>query len=149
MSRLNDVGGIFGFGPVEWDSSAPIYKRSWEAQSYATVIALVSAGHFTLDEFRHAMERIPPEIYYATGYYGRFVRGLTTLLLERGLLLEEVLAEAEATAMHHDDHGHGHEHEHGHEHDRAPDVDGDGQFGDGRVRRGASQADGGVALETE
>jgi len=114
VSRLNDVGGVFGFGPVEWDSAAPIYKRSWEAQSYATVIALVSAGHFTLDEFRHAIERIPAGEYYATSYYGRFVRGLTTLLVERGLLSPDVLVAAEQSAAHHD---------HDHDHDHAPRGD--------------------------
>jgi nitrile hydratase len=136
MSRLNDVGGAFGFGPVEWDSAAPIYKRSWEAQSYATVIALVSAGHFTLDEFRHAMERIPPEDYYATSYYGRFVRGLTTLLLERGLLHEDVLVAAEASVVHHrhdhhhdDDHHHADEHHHGRGSGQAPQDGGDGGAG--------------------
>lgn len=114
MSRLNDVGGVFGFGPVEWDSSAPIYKRSWEAQAYATVIALVSASHFTLDEFRHAMERIPPGEYFVTSYYGRFVRGLRTLLVERGLVQDEILVAAEesATRHHHDPHDHHDHHDH-------------------------------------
>lgn len=115
MSRLNDVGGVFGFGPVEWDSAAPIYKRSWEAQAYATVIALVSAGIFTLDEFRHAMERIPPEEYFAISYYGRFVRGLSRLLVEQGLVQEEILIAAEESATSHNHHGpHGHNDSHDH-----------------------------------
>ena len=86
MSRLNDVGGIHGFGPVEWDPAAPVFSYAWEAQAYALVVTLVSAGHFTLDEFRHAMERIDPRRYYATAYYERFVMALETLVVEKGLL---------------------------------------------------------------
>jgi nitrile hydratase subunit beta len=86
MSRLNDVGGLFGFGDIPWDPDAPTFKRSWEAHVYALLVALVRAGHFTVDDFRHAMERIPPGDYYGLIYYGRWLFAIELLLKERGVL---------------------------------------------------------------
>jgi len=38
------------------------------------------------DQFRHAIERVAPNTYYEHGYYGRWLGGLETLLLEAGAL---------------------------------------------------------------
>lgn len=112
MSRLNDVGGMFGFGDIPWDPDAPTFKRSWEAHIYALLVALVRAGHFTVDEFRHGMERIPPGDYFGLLYYGRWLFAMELLLKERGLL-DPAWQPTEFV------HDHDHDHEHDHEHDHA------------------------------
>ena len=40
---------------------------------------------FGLDEFRDAIERIPPEEYLAASYYERWLRAIETLLDEKGV----------------------------------------------------------------
>ena len=41
---------------------------------------------FNLDEFRDAIERIPPEEYLAASYYERWLKGIEMLLVEKGAL---------------------------------------------------------------
>jgi nitrile hydratase len=47
---------------------------------------------YNLDEFRDAIERIPPQEYLASSYYERWLRAITMLLAERGVVTEEELA---------------------------------------------------------
>ncbi|HEX6538166.1 MAG TPA: hypothetical protein VF155_03180 [Candidatus Dormibacteraeota bacterium] len=84
--RVNDVGGMEGFGGLEVSESDPPFQADWEAHVYALVAALVRGGVFALDEFRDAIERMPPQEYLETPYYERWYVGMTTLLRERGVL---------------------------------------------------------------
>jgi nitrile hydratase len=81
------MGGRAGFGPVSVsvdDDGAP-FHADWEARVYALSRALRRSEAFNLDEFRDAIERIPPEEYLSTSYYERWLRAIETLLGEKGL----------------------------------------------------------------
>ncbi len=94
MSRVNDVGGMEGFGPVQREAVEPPFHADWEAHVFAMNRALIGAGVYTLDEFRDAVERIPPQDYLAAGYYDRWVRALRTLCVGKGVLTAEEVAGA-------------------------------------------------------
>jgi hypothetical protein len=79
------MGGQTGFGPVPVGDDGEPFHADWEARVYALTRALGRAGAFNLDEFRDAIERIPPEEYLATSYYERWLRAIETLLTEKGL----------------------------------------------------------------
>ena len=50
------------------------------------------------DEFRHAIERIPPAQYLASSYYERWLAAAETLLVERGVVTrEELLAKEDSS----------------------------------------------------
>ena len=85
MSRVHDIGGQTGFGPVPMAEGGQPFHADWEARVFALNRVLGGRGVFTTDEFRDAIERIPPEEYLAAGYYERWLRALETLLAERGL----------------------------------------------------------------
>lgn len=85
MSRVHDVGGQTGFGPVPMAEDGQPFHADWEARVFALTRVLGRRGVFTTDEFRDAIERMPPEEYLAAGYYERWLRALETLLAERGL----------------------------------------------------------------
>lgn len=86
MSRIHDVGGMEGFGPIDLtDDDAP-FHADWEARLFALNSALVRRGIYSLDEFRDAVERIPPPLYLASSYYERWFVAIQTLLRERGIL---------------------------------------------------------------
>jgi nitrile hydratase len=51
------------------------------------------AAEVNIDEFRHAIERIPPGRYLASSYYERWLAALETLLVERGVITREELLE--------------------------------------------------------
>src|SRR5262249_3598626 len=92
MSRINDVGGMQGFGPLRRDADEPAFHPDWEAHGFALNRALVGRGVYNLDEFRDAIERIPPQEYLASAYYGLLFRAITTLLAEKGVLTAAEIA---------------------------------------------------------
>jgi nitrile hydratase subunit beta len=89
MSRIHDVGGMQGFGPVEQEADEPPFHADWEAHVFALNRALIGQGVYNLDEFRDAIERMPPQQYLASSYYEKWFYAVTTLLVEKGVLSAE------------------------------------------------------------
>jgi nitrile hydratase subunit beta len=83
MSRVNDVGGQTGFGPLRIETDEPPFHADWEARVMALNVALVRRGVYTLDEFRDAIERLPPSVYLESGYYERWLLAIESLTAER------------------------------------------------------------------
>jgi hypothetical protein len=91
MSRVHDMGGQTGFGPVDTEDDGKFFHADWEARVYAIVRTLQSRGIITreFDEMRDAIERIPPAEYLGLSYYERWLRAAEMLLAEKGLLPRE------------------------------------------------------------
>ena len=70
----------------------PAFHADWEAHVFALNRALIGRGVYNLDEFRDAVERMPPAEYLAASYYEKWFRAVTTLLVEKGVLSEEEMA---------------------------------------------------------
>ena len=79
MSRVNDVGGQSGFGPVTVESDEPPFHADWEARVYALNVAMLRRGVYNLDQFRDAIERMPPAEYLAASYYERWLFAVESL----------------------------------------------------------------------
>nr|WTA00130.1 nitrile hydratase subunit beta [Streptomyces sp. NBC_00857] len=100
MTRLNDIGGVQGFGPltgIDETSVAPVaqaygpdgrtvWEADWQARIWALVIALGINGVCSASELRDAEERAAPHDFLAASYYERVVMGIERILRERGLL---------------------------------------------------------------
>ncbi|GLZ29057.1 hypothetical protein Lesp02_12470 [Lentzea sp. NBRC 105346] len=91
MSRVNDVGGQQGFGPVGQELDEPPFHADWEAHVFAMNRALIARGVYNLDEFRDAVERLDPREYLRSGYYENWFRAICTLLVEKGVATEDAL----------------------------------------------------------
>jgi nitrile hydratase subunit beta len=91
MSRVHDMGGQTGFGPVPVDDDGQFFHADWEARVYAIIRALQRHGVINpaFDELRDAIERIPPAEYLAMSYYERWLRAAGMLLAEKGLLADD------------------------------------------------------------
>lgn len=104
MSRVHDVGGQTGFGPVPGadgsarDGSARdggsggdgagdggAFHADWEARVYALNAVLRRRGVYNVDEFRDAIERIPPQDYLSASYYERWLLAIESLLTAKGI----------------------------------------------------------------
>lgn len=85
MSRMNDVGGMHGFGPIDTTDDGAAFHHEWEARVFAINRLLMKAGIYNLDEFRDAVERMNPADYLKASYYERWLAGVETLLAERGI----------------------------------------------------------------
>lgn len=91
MSRIHDVGGMTGFPPIAEEADEPAFHADWEAHVFAVNAALIRRGVYNLDEFRDAIERMPPQAYLAASYYERWFTAITTLLAEKGVASREEL----------------------------------------------------------
>ncbi len=89
MNGIHDMGGMEGFGPVEPEANEPVFHAEWEARVYGLVNALFGTAKINVDEFRHAIERIPPARYLASPYYERWMQAVETLLVEHGIVTRE------------------------------------------------------------
>ena len=87
MDGIHDLGGEEGFGHVEVGDSSSSLDR-WQASVVTMVGALRFLGINT-DYFRHCVERIHPIAYLTHSYYGRWLGGAETALVEAGILSQE------------------------------------------------------------
>lgn len=96
--RVHDMGGQPG-GPVPIDPQGlPVFAQNWQARALAITVAAGGLGKWTLDESRHARERLPAEDYMAYGYYEKWMAGLATLLVEHGLVTMDELRSGQVAA---------------------------------------------------
>lgn len=91
MTRPHDIGGLEGFGPVNPDESAMPFDADWEARVFALGAALSRQGIYSIDEFRDAVERMPPQRYLECSYYERYLVAICRLLVEKGLVERSTL----------------------------------------------------------
>ncbi len=95
MNGIHDLGGMHGFGPVVREKDEPVFHADWERQTFALFLATIALGGYSVDEFRHAIERMKPAEYLESSYYEHWLHALETLLVEKGVLSR---AELEARA---------------------------------------------------
>jgi nitrile hydratase len=83
------VGGQTGFGqiPAAADDreDGPPFHADWEARVFALSGVLRQRGVFNGDEFRDAIESLPPERYLAASYYERWLDAIEALLAAKGV----------------------------------------------------------------
>lgn len=86
MSRVHDMGGQTGFGPVPvGQDGGPPFGADWEARVYALAAVLRRRGVFNDDELRDAIERLPPERYLGLSYYERWLAAIEALVAGKGV----------------------------------------------------------------
>lgn len=87
MSRVHDMGGRFGDGPVDpGGPDDPVFAEDWHARALAVTLAAGGLGQWNLDMSRHMRERLAPKDYTAFSYYEKWLAGLADLLVETGIL---------------------------------------------------------------
>ena len=85
------MGGMHGFGPVVAEREEPVFHFRWEGKVRAMMGATVFR-YYHLDEFRHAIERLPAADYLRAGYYEKWLHAVETMLLEKGVITAAELA---------------------------------------------------------
>ena len=92
MTRVHDMGGRFGDGPVAPAPDEPVFKEDWHARALAVTLAAGALGQWNLDTSRHARERLSPQDYTRFSYYEKWMVGLADLLVEKGVLSKSDLS---------------------------------------------------------
>ena len=86
MNGIHDMGGMDGFGPVVPEPNEPVFHAPWEARMFALASVTPYAVPYNDDHLRREIERTPPGEYLTIGYYALWLRGVESLLRERGIL---------------------------------------------------------------
>lgn len=89
-----DLGGREGFGRVEPEPEGELWHADWEPKALALTLAMGATGSWNIDASRSARETLPD--YASLSYYQIWLAALAKLMIERGLVSEEELAEARA-----------------------------------------------------
>ena len=84
MDGIHDMGGMDGFGRVEPEAGEPVFHENWEGRVLAINRAVGASGVWNIDEGRFGIERLEPQIYLATSYYGKWFLRLEHMLIEHG-----------------------------------------------------------------
>ena len=91
MNGVHDMGGMHGLGPIVREENEPVFHEEWEKHTLALARGMIVGGHYNLDEFRHAIERMEPSYYLRSSYYEHWLEGAITMLLEKGVITEDEL----------------------------------------------------------
>jgi nitrile hydratase len=91
MNGVHDMGGLQGLGAIAREENEPVFHEEWEGRTMALNRALRAGSHYSLDEFRYAMERIEPSLYLRCSYFERWLEALITMTVEKGLITQEEL----------------------------------------------------------
>lgn len=86
MNGVHDLGGLHGFGPVLREDPEPYFHEPWESRVFGLFFGCFAGGHFNVDMFRHAIERMAGHEYLASSYYEHWLHAIETLLTEKGTL---------------------------------------------------------------
>lgn len=86
MNGVHDMGGQQGFGPIVCEADEPYFHQSWEQRVFGLFFGLFAGGHFNVDRFRHAIERMPAAEYLRTSYYEHWLHAMESILIEDGAL---------------------------------------------------------------
>ncbi len=96
MDTMHDLGGRQGFGSVDWqgDAGDHAFHEEWEARAWAIVVCflVLQRKHYTswsLDWFRHVIERMGPIAYLTRPYYDRWTQTMMALCIDEGIASTE------------------------------------------------------------
>ena len=92
MDTVHDLGGRQGFGPIpntREDDSA-LFSEEWKARIWA--IAMMSMTKlsadrtgWTLDWYRHVLERLPPDNYLRLDYFEKWILAMMATAVDEGV----------------------------------------------------------------
>jgi nitrile hydratase subunit beta len=87
---------MHGFGKVEAEQDEPVFHADWEGRCLALNRAMGAIGAWTIDEGRAGIEELPPDVYLASSYYGKWALRLHNMVIARGLAGTDELAAGRA-----------------------------------------------------
>ena len=96
MDGVHDMGGMHGFGKVEPEANETVFHAAWEARCLALNRAMGAAGAWTIDEGRAGIEELPPAVYLAASYYGKWALRLENMLVKLGFAGADEIAAGHA-----------------------------------------------------
>lgn len=98
MSRVHDMGGRYGDGPVIPEAEGEVFHADWHARALAVTLASAAHGKWNIDVSRHARECLAPMDYAGFSYYEKWMAGLADLLVTSAMVSARDLSRGDADA---------------------------------------------------
>ena len=86
MNGIHDLGGRHGLGPIAPPANEPVFAEPWEGRVFGMFAATFVFAGYTVDEFRHAIERMGPAEYLESSYYEHWLHAFEDVLEKRGFV---------------------------------------------------------------
>lgn len=92
MDTVHDLGGTQGFGPIPnvTEDDSALFTDAWKARVWA--LAMISMDKlsqdetgWTLDWYRHVLERLPPDLYLRLDYFEKWILGMMATAVDEGV----------------------------------------------------------------
>lgn len=103
MHGIHDLGGMHGHGPVRSEENEPVFHEPWEGRAFGLFATTFVFAGYTVDEFRHAIEKMPPAHYLEASYYEHWLTAFEEVLIARGIVTRAEL-DARAAKLKKEDH---------------------------------------------
>ena len=91
MNSAQDLGGRDGFGPVVQEKNEVPFHEEWERRIFGMFLPSAAAVGYSVDEFRHAVERMDHTHCLATSYYEHWLGAFEAIFHERGIVSKDEL----------------------------------------------------------
>jgi nitrile hydratase beta subunit len=91
VDGIHDLGGLDGFGPVVIEPGEPVFHEDWERRAFRLNLAAGIGLRYSGGAWRHAIERMDPGHYLTSSYYEHWLTGISTLLVEAGVVTADEL----------------------------------------------------------
>lgn len=98
MNGIHDLGGMHGLGPVKREDNELVFHAEWEKRVFAMALTAMGRRVCNVDEFRRAIEWMPPARYLAATYYEKWLHALESLLVEKGVATADEIAQGHAAS---------------------------------------------------
>jgi nitrile hydratase len=95
MIGIHDIGGYHYPIPIDTEDDITFHTH-WESLSFAMLLATSAVGSWSLDEFRHEIEKMPPADYLSTPYYVHWLESMENLCVREGWITEDELTARQA-----------------------------------------------------
>jgi nitrile hydratase beta subunit len=79
------------FGPVLVEPREPVFHAAWEERVFGVTATMGLHRLYSVNAFRHAIERMDPVHYLGSPYFEHWLTALATLLVEHGVIEREQL----------------------------------------------------------
>jgi len=91
MNGIHDLGGMHGLGPINPEQNEPVFHEDWEKRAFGLFAATFVFTGYTVDEFRHYIEKIPPAHYLEGSYYEHWLYSFEGALIKYGHITRDEL----------------------------------------------------------
>ena len=73
------------------EANEPVFHHPWEGRAFALFASTFVFAGYTVDEFRHAIEKMPPAHYLESSYYEHWMAAFEETLIKRNFITQAEL----------------------------------------------------------